>query len=508
MTGAMPKRVIVVLLDSLNRHHVGAYGGDEFETPNIDRLARRSVRFTRHFAGSLPCMPARHDILVGSLDFLWRPWGSIEVWEDAVTFGLRKAGVTTMLVSDHPHLFERGGENYHVDFDAWEYLRGGEGDPWKTYPDPSAVGTPLLPPAAGRAYPQPYDTSRSWFRTEEDLPGPRTMQAAVEWLRTAAGRHERFFLFVDEFDPHEPFDTTARWYSRYDDGWDGPRVIWPPYRTDALASGAIDERTARHVRANYGAKLSMIDHWFGSILDVLDEQRLWDDTAVILTTDHGHYLGEHDIFGKPPAPIWNTLGHIPLLASWPGVAPQTVDALTASVDIHATIADVFAVAAEHRTHGRSLVPLITGERDAVRDHLVSGYWGREVNVVDRERKYVRAPVPGNRPLALWSNRWSTMPVHALPELRLPRPNHKATLRHVPGSDTPVIRQPFDVEDRAPWWVALPPSGEHLLFDLADDPGETSNLAGSREETDATDLLRAALEEVEAPAEQFERLGIA
>ena len=84
------RNVVVVLLDSLNRHMLGCYGGTEFETPNLDRLAARSVRFTRHYIGSLPCMPARHDILCGALDFLWRPWGSVEIWEDAITARLRR----------------------------------------------------------------------------------------------------------------------------------------------------------------------------------------------------------------------------------------------------------------------------------------------------------------------------------------------------------------------------------------------------------------------------------
>ena len=116
--GGGPRNVVVLLLDSLNRHMLGSYGGTEFETPRLDRFAReRAVRFTSHVTGSLPCMPARHDILCGSLDFLWRPWGSIEVWEEPITRQLRRAGVTTMLVSDHPHLFEVGGENYHTDFE-------------------------------------------------------------------------------------------------------------------------------------------------------------------------------------------------------------------------------------------------------------------------------------------------------------------------------------------------------------------------------------------------------
>ena len=119
-----PKNVIVILLDSLNRHMLGSYGGNEFATPNLDRFAKRSLRFEKHYSGSLPCMPARHDMLCGALDFLWKPWGSIEIWEQAVTVYLREAGVATMLISDHPHLFETGGENYHTAFGAWDYERG------------------------------------------------------------------------------------------------------------------------------------------------------------------------------------------------------------------------------------------------------------------------------------------------------------------------------------------------------------------------------------------------
>ena len=144
MTARTPKNAVVILLDSLNRHMLGAYGGTEFETPNLDRLAAGSTRFTRHYTGSLPCMPARHDILCGAMDFLWRAWGSVEIWEDAITYELKKAGVVTQLVSDHPHLFESGGENYHCDFKAWTYERGHEGDAWKTRPDPSWAGAPAM----------------------------------------------------------------------------------------------------------------------------------------------------------------------------------------------------------------------------------------------------------------------------------------------------------------------------------------------------------------------------
>jgi arylsulfatase A-like enzyme len=503
---ATPANVVVVLLDSLNRHLIGPYGASEFATPNLDRFAARATRFTNHHAGSLPCMPARHDLLCGAQDFLWRPWGSVEVWEDAITYELRRAGVTTQLVTDHPHLFETGGENYHSDFSAWEYVRGHEDDPWKTRLDPSWFGSPALP-AAPAALARGYDRSRTYFRSEEEFPGPRTMSAAAQWLLDNAGQHERFLLFVDEFDPHEPFDTPEPWASMYDANWTGPRVIWPPY-TPAGGRHAPDARTGAHLRANYGAKLSMIDHWFGRVLDALDETGSWADTAVIVLTDHGHYLGERGgIWGKPGVPVFAEMGHIPLLVAWPGVAPGTCDALSATVDLHATLCDVFDVTTAHRTHGHSLVPVLTGAGPATRTHVLSGVWGREVAYVDDRWRFSRAPVAANRPLSMFSNRWSTMPVHALAELRLPRPDARAYLDHMPGSTVPVIRQPFEAGDPVPFWALTGPFLGDQLFERREDPAELVNRAGDPTAAEALEALREALVALEAPEEQLARLGV-
>ena len=518
---ARPRNLVVLLLDSLNRHMLGSYGGTEFETPNLDRFAReRAVQFTAHVTGSLPCMPARHDILCGALDFLWRPWGSIELWEEPITAHLRRAGVTTMLVSDHPHLFETGGENYHTGFSAWDYVRGHEGDPWRTYRDPSHIGAPALPARTGDWYwrdrlgldvgERPYDKSRTFFRDEAEFPGPRTMRAAADWLRAGAPEAQPFMLFVDEFDPHEPFDTPEPWSGRYDPDWEGDLLIWPPYDVGAVAQGRLDEREGRHIRANYGAKLSMIDHWVGRVFAALDERDLWRSTAVIVCTDHGHYLGEKDIWGKPGVIQYEPLGHIPLLVHWPGVAGgATCGALTTNVDIFATIADVFGVRPGSATHGTSLVPLLTGESGRVREWAIGGVFGNWVQVTDGYRKYARGPMGQNFPLSMWSNRWSTMPVHGLEDASaLPKPDRRARLDFMPGAQVPVIRQPFAPGDRLPFWVGDQAVDAHFLFDLVEDPAEDYNLTGTMAEGDMVELLREALRAVEAPAEQLERLGVA
>jgi arylsulfatase A-like enzyme len=351
----------------------------------------------------------------------------------------------------------------------------------------------------------PYDNSRGYFREEQDFPGPRTMAAAARWLEENAGYHERFFLFVDEFDPHEPFDAPEAYMRLYDEPWDGPHLIWPPYVRGALARGVLDERQARQVRACYGAKLTMIDAWFGRVLDAMDRNELWPDTAVIVCTDHGHYLGEKDIWGKPGVPVYEPLGHIPLMIAWPGVTPGTSDALTTSVDLHATLVELFGAKVRHRTHGESLVPLLTGRGTLAREQVLAGVWGREVHLIDKDWKYARAPSGENEPLSMWSNRWSTMPV-ANPKVRLPLPDDRAVLDRMPGSKVPVIRQPFRAGDLLPYWAAGRFSGNHL-YCLRDDPTEDENRAGEARERDAAEQLREALKAIDAPDDQFVRLGL-
>jgi hypothetical protein len=407
-------------------------------------------------------------------------------------------------------LFEVGGENYHTDFTAWSYERGHESDAWKTRPDASWLGAPSF----GRGHTH-YDNSRGFFKGEEDFPGPRTMQATARWLLEDAPVHraqgERFFLFVDEFDPHEPFDTPARWADRYDNTWEGDHLVWPPYAIDAIKEGVLTERDAVQVRAQYGGKLSMIDHWLGKVLDSLDATNAWEDTVVVLCTDHGHYLGDKDVYnrdvwGKPGIPVYKPLGHIPMLIAWPGVAAATNDALTTSTDIHATLADIFDAPIKHTAHGSSLVPLLNGTSPQVREWLLTGVWGREVQLVTNKWRYTRGPQGINMPQTMWSNRWSTMPIGSMPDFKMPMPDSRAVLDYMPGSTIPVIRQPFREGDMLPFW-GYAKQYETMMFHRGEDPDETVNRIDDSIAKDAEELLRVALHQVNAPSEQFERLAL-
>ena len=182
--------------------------------------------------------------------------------------------------------------------------------------------------------------------------------------------------------------------------------------------------------------------------------------------------------------------------------------MTTSVDIFATLSELFGISdkVRQRTHGRSLLPLLSGAKKSVRDWLLAGVWGREVHYIDSKLKYARAPAGSNRPLGTWSNRWSTMPTHVLArEQEMPLPDERARLDRMPGSTVPVIRQTWDESDPVPFWAATRFSGNHL-YDLAKDPNEENNLAGGGLEQDLAAMLRDALKAVEAPEEQFARLG--
>ena len=171
---------------------------------------------------------------------------------------------------------------------------------------------------------------------------------------------------------------------------------------------------------------------------------------------------------------------------------------------------MFGVAPAATAHG--VVPgppRARGQRSQVREWAIGGVYGNWVQVTDGRHKYARGAAGENFPLSMWSNRWSTMPVQGFEDaVRLPPPDRRARLDFMPGSDIPVIVQPFEPGDRLPFWVGRNAVDAHFLFDLSDDPDENENLTGTAAEADMVELLRAALQAVAAPDEQFERLGIA
>jgi arylsulfatase A-like enzyme len=288
-------KAIMVMFDSLNRRMLSPYGCDWVFTPNFQRLADRGVTFDCSYVGSMPCMPARRELHTGRTNFLHRSWGPLEPFDDSMPEMLRENGIHSQLISDHYHYWEEGGCNYHTHYSGWEIVRGQEGDPWKgdlSRKDlPQTRNSQHLPQRMLR-----QDlVNRSYMEREEDMTQPRTFALGEEFLRANA-QEENWFLHLETFDPHEPYFSSKRFQDLYphcmDEHWD-----WPPYRRVNETPEAI-----QHMRCQSAALHSMCDHYLGRVLDLMDELNLWEDTMLIVNTDHGFMLGEHDWGARSSCP--------------------------------------------------------------------------------------------------------------------------------------------------------------------------------------------------------------
>jgi arylsulfatase A-like enzyme len=494
-TGVGDLNVVLVLIDSVNWRDLRAYGGDTAETPNIDRLARRSCRFDKHYVGSLPCMPARRELFSGFKELFWRPWGPLEQFDRRLPRLVEGAGYSTAIVTDHYHYWEESANGYVQAFQQAEFIRGHEHDNWRV---PACDAD--LPawvdnierwrPGEGRRY---YANVRD-FRHEEDFFPAKVMSRAAAWLGEPHPRP--FFLQIESFDVHEPFHLVEPYASMYGDpsGYDR-FTVWPPYQDPARQREFMASATAEElafIRSQYLGKLTMVDRWLGEVLDVLDRRDLWDNTVVILTSDHGHDLGERGVFGKS-YPHYDSHARIPLFI-WDPRHPDatSVGELTSTVDLFSTVLDVCGVESS-AIHGRSLGPLVagTGARSAT-SHLY-GTFGQGVCCTDGRFTLFKSPVD-DRPLYSYSSLYYKPLVSA----DLLQPEDAG--RFIPGVDAPQWRVPIRM---------APLCHEDFLFDLQEDPGQTRNLWSSApaERERMLELLLDHMRREGAPPEQYGRLGL-
>ncbi|HET7568167.1 MAG TPA: sulfatase-like hydrolase/transferase [Gaiellaceae bacterium] len=493
-------------VDSLGCHWLAPYGRRveiPVETPNLERLAAMGTQFDRHRVGSLPCMPARREFLAGVCELLWRPWGPLEPFDVPLARAARAHGVRTALVTDHFHYWEHAGRGYHEDFDTWEHVRGHEYDHWRVEPadpDPALLRQLLAPEREQLGFPNRRQYARNvhGLEREEDFFAARVFTAATAALRGLA-RREPWFLYVDSFDVHEPFHCPEPYASMFtdEDPRDPELVVWPEYGP----ASSLTERQLAFVRAQFAGKLAMVDRWLGTLLDALDELGLWETTTVILTSDHGHFLGEHGWLGKPFVPVYDVLARTPLWVAHPdGPRGRRVDALSTAVDVYATVLEALGAESDGGPHSRSLLPVVRGETDEHRDAVLYGWFGGAANVSDGRWTYFRPGTPGARVACHSAHFLATYPPDAW--FRPPPvPREAEAGRFLPYADAPVWRY-----DGGAWPQAERPE----LYDVEADPDQLVDLAGRGDPNEARlrDLLARELARLDAPAEQLERLELA
>jgi len=388
--------IIFINSDTFRRDHVGAYGNKWISTPNLDRFAAESVVFDRAYAASFPTVPNRLDVLTGRFTFTYRGWSPLPA--DALCFPsvLGDAGYVTMMVCDTPHILKQG-YNFQRDFTAFEWIRGQENDKWRTHPkevtypcDPKKIRGGFTSSVKVRGAPATLTQhlrNTADRKTEADCFCARTMQTASDWLEKNH-RYGKFFLYVDTFDPHEPWDPPRHYTEMYDPGYTGEEVTYPRYDfCDYLTRAELN-----HCRAMYAGECTLVDRWVGKLLGKIDDLGLRENTLVLFTTDHGFLHGEHGIIGKSIirkhsmsyCPLWEEIARIPLMVRHPKVrGGRRVKAFVQPPDIAPTLLDYARLDIPDDMQGESLLGLLKGTRRAVRDVAVTsptilvGRGGRE-----------------------------------------------------------------------------------------------------------------------------------
>jgi arylsulfatase A-like enzyme len=507
-TGELFMRTIFILVDSLNRHYLKTYGGNWVQTPNMDRLAERSMVFDNHFCGSMPCMPARREIWTGRYNFLETPWSPLQPYDHCVTKELKKQkGTYSHLITDHYHYWEPHGTGYNFVFDTWDFIRGQEGDPWKPM-----VGDPRIPYAKGKGSKSddPDNIKRNWrqdwvnrsfmnVELDEDYPTVQCFQHAGEFL-DQNHTEDNWHLHLEVFDPHEPFLCPQEYKDIYKDKWDRPyHFDWPDYA--AVDMNEEGQESIEHIRKCYAGCVTRVDKWLGKLLDKMDQYDMWEDTSIILTSDHGHLLGEHGYWAKNYMFDYQELVHIPLIIYSPGAANngRRISALTATIDLVPTLLELHEAEPIGNIHGKSLAHLFKKD-EMHHDWVLYGYFGKDVSMTDGRHTYTKQPVEGSflHEYTAFAFRSAYFNYHTK---TIESYLHAEMGKFLEYAQIPVYkvkRESYRHQD-AP--------DHDLIYDLLDDPHQMKPLLDAGLEKNLKEKMVELLKRYDAPEQQFARLGL-
>jgi arylsulfatase A-like enzyme len=489
-------KAILVMFDSLNRRMLPPYGCDWVHAPNFSRLARRSVTFDNAYVGSMPCMPARRELHTGRYNFLHASWGPVEPFDDSMPELLKQNGVYSHLISDHYHYWEDGGCTYHTRYASWENVRGQEGDPWK-----GVAGSLYIPDNLNNRpglWGRQDWVNRQYIVEEEDFPQAVTFRLGLEFFRKNHAE-DNWFLHLETFDPHEPYYVPQKYKDYYPHLYEGPVFDWPPYHPVQETPEQVE-----HLIYQNAALVSMCDAYLGKVLDLMDELNLWDDTLLIVNTDHGFLLGEHGWWAKCVVPFYNEVAHMPLFVWDPRCQKQDErrSSLVQTVDLAPTLLEFFGIPIPEDMQGKPLLQVVAKD-EPVRNAGLFGLFGAHVNVTDGRYVYMRGCAsPDNQPLYEYTlmptqhgDGRAFIPLEHLRELELSAP--------FPFSKgTPLLKIPsHGFHGMNPY-----PFGT-LLFDLQNDPKQEHPLHDEAVEADMIQHLVRLMLESDAPEEQFTRLGL-
>lgn len=371
----MPVNVLFVTFDQFRGDCLGVAGHPQVRTPHLDRLAAEGVRFARHYSQAAPCSPGRACLYTGTYQFNNRVVGNgtpLDDRFDNVAHAARRAGFDPALFGytdqgidprsaagpDDPRLstFEGILPGFTPAFVLNEDQAG-----WIAWLATLGYAVPENAETALRGEPtRPAEHGVSAFLTDRFL----------EWLPE---QPSPWWAHVSYFRPHPPFAAAGEWSRSYDPGavalpvrpGDNRHVLHDILLGHPVTAAPTDERAVRAMIAQYYGMLSAVDHEFGRIRATLEATGQWEDTFVIVTSDHAEYLGNHGLIQK--GGFFEESYHVPCLVRDPrpgALRGVTVTAFTENVDIFPTLCDAVGLDVPAQCDGLPLTPFLRGQQPA------------------------------------------------------------------------------------------------------------------------------------------------
>ena len=404
------KNVIFIMLDTLQFNYLGCYGNTNVKTPNLDRFARQGFLFENAYSEGLPTIPVRRAIMTGRFTLPYAGWKPLDLNDTSLTDMLWCREVQTALVYDTPPM-RLPKYGYSRGFDYVKFCNGHELDheTFHNVPlDPAVKAEDYLSPGMlHRNEDGEYDSSsqslireaecylkqRQFWKSDADNYVSVVAREADDWLRRKRDPKRPFLMWVDSFDPHEPWDPPSVWEGKpcpHDPDYQGNPMILAPWTE---VKGVMTEEECAHIRALYMEKVELVDKWIGNLLDSIREQGLWDETMVIITSDHGQPMGNgehgHGIMRKCRPWPYEELAHIPMIMRGPGLPRnRRVRGFVQSCDVAPTVVDWLGIGVHPSMQGHSLLPLAKGDVEKVREFAIAGYFRYSWSIITEDWSFI------------------------------------------------------------------------------------------------------------------------
>ena len=414
MAAAKPN-VLFIMTDHQRADSLGMVQAGVEVTPNLNRLAAQSVRFTRAYNACPLCAPARTALATGVYPtrngIVYNDWRGERARDFAPMHQcLDEAGYDVAHLGVH-HVRVRPGLQERVDFKKWvsnaEYGRyeAAHGIDESEFNASPLRYKELIENQGGERVPTNYSNAVAtvWPHPPEHFYDSYLCREAVEFI--GSGHSSPFAMFLALWAPHPPLRVPEPYASMFDpEALDLPGNVGmpaegePPGRRLSAAAQLGEGVTMDQWRRAWAAHLGLVrlaDDGIGTVLEALEDSGMADSTIVVFTVDHGDHLGQHRMYQKMD--MYEQAVRIPLLFSVPGAQPRTFDAPVSHLDVMPTLLELTGARAPDGLDGLSLAECITAGAPPVERPVFSQFSGNPTfgdtrrAVITRRYKYVYDP---------------------------------------------------------------------------------------------------------------------